>query len=111
MIPRLSKQYDKTDPGIVVALITMNYLRLQPGQSIYIPADGTQVYLYGDTIECMARSNNVLNTGFCPSADRNSVDVFCSVLTFTPHNAEEAILPSGKSRRSKMERRNCTRRQ
>ena len=35
MIPRLSKQYDKTDPGIVVALITMNYLRLQPGQSIY----------------------------------------------------------------------------
>lgn len=27
MIPRLSKQYNKTDPGIAVAL-TINYLRL-----------------------------------------------------------------------------------
>ena len=35
MISRLSKQYDKTDPGIVVALIMTNCLRLQPGQSIY----------------------------------------------------------------------------
>jgi mannose-6-phosphate isomerase len=30
IIPRLSKEYDKTDPCIVVALITMNYLRLRP---------------------------------------------------------------------------------
>lgn len=101
MIPRLSKQYNKTDPGVVVALITMNHLRLRPGQSIHIPADGIHAYLPGDIIECMARSNNVLNTRFCPSADRNSVDMFCSVLTFTPHNAEEAILPSGKFPRSK----------
>lgn len=80
-----------TYPGIVVALITMNYLRLRP-----IPADGIHAYLYGNIIECTARSNNVLNTRFCPSADRNSVDIFCSVLAFTPHNAEEAILPSEK---------------
>jgi len=82
MIPRLSKQYNKTDPGVVVALITMNYLRLRPGQSIHVPADGIHAYLSGDIIECMTRSNNVLNTRFCPSADRNSVDMFCSVLTF-----------------------------
>ncbi|OCL07934.1 mannose-6-phosphate isomerase [Glonium stellatum] len=101
MIPRLSKQYDKTDPGIVVALITMNYLRLKPGESIYIPADGIHAYLSGDIIECMARSNNVLNSGFCPSAERNSADLFCSVLTFTPHSGEEAILASEKFPRSK----------
>jgi len=92
MIPRLAKQYDKCDNGTVVALITMNYLQLKAGDSIYIPADGIHAYLSGDIIECMARSNNVLNTGFCPRADRDSIDMFCSVLTFTPHDAKEAIL-------------------
>lgn len=63
LIPRLEDQYDETDPGILVALITMNYLTLDTGDSIYIPADGIHAYLSGDIIECMARSNNVLNTG------------------------------------------------
>lgn len=92
LIPRLADQYDRTDPGLVVALITMNYLVLQPGQGIYIPADGIHAYLAGDIIECMARSNNVLNTGFCPAAERNSADLFCSCLTFNPHSAEECML-------------------
>lgn len=94
LIPRLADQYDKTDPGLVVALITMNYLVLQPGESIYIPADGIHAYLSGDIIECMARSNNVLNTGFCPSAERNSADLFCSCLTFVPHSPEQCMLPA-----------------
>lgn len=92
LIPRLADQYDKTDPGLVVALITMNYLVLQPGEGIYIPADGIHAYLAGDIIECMARSNNVLNTGFCPAAERNSAELFCSCLTFAPHSAEECML-------------------
>ncbi|KAH7117025.1 RmlC-like cupin domain-containing protein [Dendryphion nanum] len=101
LIPRLAEQYDKSDNGIVVALVTMNYLQLKAGDSIYIPADGIHAYLSGDIIECMARSNNVLNSGFCPRADRDSVDMFCSVLTFMPHDATEAILPSRKFDRSK----------
>ncbi|KAK3061292.1 hypothetical protein LTS18_006595 [Coniosporium uncinatum] len=101
LIPRLQGQYDKTDPGIIVALITMNYLQLKPGESIYIPADGIHAYLSGDIIECMARSNNVLNTGFCPSASRNSVDMFIGCLTFTPHSADEAMLPAKPFDRSK----------
>lgn len=94
LLPRLQDQYGKTDPGSLVALITMNYLVLQPGESIYIPADSIHAYLAGDIIECMARSNNVLNTGFCPRAERNNVETFISSLTFTPHDAKEAILPS-----------------
>ena len=101
LIPRLSKQYDKTDNGTVVALITMNYLQLKAGDSIYIPADGIHAYLSGDIIECMARSNNVLNTGFCPRADRDSVETFCDVLTFSPHDAKEALLPPAKFDRGK----------
>ncbi|EOA90771.1 hypothetical protein ACJQWK_11193 [Exserohilum turcicum] len=101
MIPRLAEQYDKADNGTLVALITMNYLKLQAGDSIYIPADGIHAYLSGDIIECMARSNNVLNTGFCPRADRDNVEMFCSVLTFAPHDAKEAILPAASFDRSK----------
>jgi mannose-6-phosphate isomerase len=101
MIPRLSEQYDETDNGTLVALITMNYLKLKAGDSIYIPADGIHAYLSGDIIECMARSNNVLNTGFCPRADRNSIDMFISCLTFTPHAPQECILPSKSFDKSK----------
>lgn len=101
LLPRLAEQYDQSDNGTIVALITMNYLQLEKGDSIYIPADGIHAYLSGDIIECMARSNNVLNTGFCPRADRNNIDTFCDVLTFEPHDAKEAILKSEKFDRSK----------
>ncbi|KAF1924652.1 mannose-6-phosphate isomerase [Didymella exigua CBS 183.55] len=92
LIPRLSEQYDIEDNGTLVALLTMNYLQLDEGDSIYIPADGIHAYLSGDIIECMARSDNVLNTGFCPRADRSNIDTFVGCLTFSPHDTSEAIL-------------------
>lgn len=101
LAPRLAEQYSEADPGILVALITMNYLVLQPNEAIYIPADGIHAYLSGDIIECMARSNNVLNTGFCPRAERDNVELFISCLTFTPHSPEECKLSQQKYQRSK----------
>lgn len=92
LAPRLAKQYADSDPGILVALITMNYIVLQPGEAIYVPADGIHAWLAGDIIECMARSNNVLNFGFCPRADRNNTDLVCDLLTFTPHSAQESMV-------------------
>lgn len=71
----------------------MNYLNLPPQSGIYIPADAPHAYLKGDIIECMARSNNVINTGFCPRADRDSADIFTSTLTFNPHDPDAAMLP------------------
>ena len=50
----------------------------------------------------MARSNNVLNTGFCPRAKRDSIDLFTEALTFSPHNAEDTMLKPTKSSRGKM---------
>lgn len=78
----------------------MNFMVLQPGQCIYIPADGIHAYLSGDIIECMARSDNVINTGFCPTADRNSVDLFSAVLSFNPHSADEAVVEPQAFKRS-----------
>ena len=79
----------------------MNFLILAAGEAIYVPADAPHAYLSGDIVECMARSNNVLNTGFCPRADRDSVEVFSAALTFSPHSTKEVMLPSNKSSRGK----------
>ena len=97
LLPRLAEQYSKEDPGNLVALLTMNFLVLQKGDAIYVPADGIHAYLSGDIVECMARSDNVLNTGFCPRADRDSVDIFTAALTFSPQGADKAILKPKKS--------------
>lgn len=50
----------------------------------------------------MARSNNVLNTGFCPRAKRDSIELFTEALTFSPHNAKDAMLGVAKSSKGKM---------
>ncbi|TVY73579.1 Mannose-6-phosphate isomerase [Lachnellula suecica] len=92
LLPRLAEQYDKSDPGNLVALLTMNFLVLKKGDAIYVPADGIHAYLSGDIVECMARSDNVLNTGFCPRADRDDIDTFTSALTFSPSSGSDAVL-------------------
>lgn len=50
----------------------------------------------------MARSNNVLNTGFCPSAKRDSIELFTKTMTFSPHNAKDAMLSATESNKGKM---------
>lgn len=82
LLPRLRDQYSAKDPGSLVALLCMNFLVLQPGESVWIPADGVHAYLAGDLVECMARSNNMLAAGLCPAADRNSIDLFARTLSF-----------------------------
>ncbi|KIX02250.1 mannose-6-phosphate isomerase, class I [Rhinocladiella mackenziei CBS 650.93] len=100
LLPRLEDQYSQDDSGILVALICMNYLILEPGDSIFVPADGIHAYLSGDIVECMARSNNVLNTGFCPRLDRDSVDLFVQSLTFEQHDKQSPVLKPEKSDKS-----------
>lgn len=89
---RLEEQCGKHDNGSLVALVCMNYVVLEKGSALYIPADGIHAYLSGNIVECMARSNNILNTGFCPRADRDSVDLFARSLTFKQHDPREPVL-------------------
>ncbi|KAI1848460.1 hypothetical protein JX265_008758 [Neoarthrinium moseri] len=101
LLPRLQDQYGREDAGNLVALLCMNYLVFNAGDAIFIPADGIHAYLAGDIVECMARSNNVLNTGFCPPADRNNIDMFAETLTFKSHSKDDVFLPSQKYDQSK----------
>jgi mannose-6-phosphate isomerase len=97
LLGRLVKQYGEGDNGNLVAALLMNYLTLGPGDAVFVPADSIHAYLEGDIVECMARSDNVINTGFCPAAERDSVELFGQALTFAPHSAQEAFLPRKKS--------------
>ena len=97
LLPRLQEQYGSTDPGVLVALLCMNFLVLEPGEALFIPADGIHAYLSGDIVECMARSNNVLNSGFCPRADRDSIDLFAETLTFKALGKKDIMLPAKDS--------------
>ncbi|KAI1296989.1 RmlC-like cupin domain-containing protein [Xylaria venustula] len=101
LLPRLQDQYSPEDARSLVALLCMNFMVFAPGDAIFIPADGIHAYLSGDIVECMARSNNVLNVGFCPPADRNNVDTFANTLTFKAHSKDDVILPSTKFDKSK----------
>jgi mannose-6-phosphate isomerase len=101
LLPRLREQYGPRDPATIVALLCMNFLVLEPGEALFVPADGIHAYLSGDIVECMARSNNVLNTGFCPAADRDSIELFARALTFAPHSRDDVALPRKPSARGR----------
>lgn len=97
ILDRLCRQYTDRDNGNLVAAILMNYVTLGPGDAVCVPADSIHAYLSGDIVECMARSDNVLNTGFCPRPERDNVELFAQALNFKPHSREAAILSRQKS--------------
>ncbi|KFY28175.1 hypothetical protein V491_00598 [Pseudogymnoascus sp. VKM F-3775] len=80
MLIRLSSQYSEGDNGHIVATLLINYMTLKPGDAICFPPDSIHAYLYGDILECMANPDNVRETGFCPIAERESVELFTRAL-------------------------------
>jgi len=50
----------------VVLLLLLNYVRLQPGEAIYLGAGTVHCYLRGTGVEIMATSDNVLRCGLTP---------------------------------------------
>ena len=97
LLPRLEDQYGQADQGNLVAVLCMNFLSLKRGESLYIPADGIHAYLSGDILECMARSDNMLATGFCPEAEKDKVDLFTEAVTYDYKSPETCLLKPTKS--------------
>jgi mannose-6-phosphate isomerase len=62
---RLASQDAPGDAGVLVALL-LNYLRLEPGEAIYLGAGTVHAYLRGVGVEVMANSDNVLRCGLTP---------------------------------------------
>lgn len=49
-----------------LSLFFLNLIELKPGESIYLGAKVIHAYLYGDCIECMSCSDNVIRAGLTP---------------------------------------------
>lgn len=53
------------DAGVLISLL-LNYVKLQPGEALYLPAGNLHAYLQGTGVEVMATSDNVLRGGLTP---------------------------------------------
>lgn len=59
---RLAAEDAPGDVGVLLTLL-LNYVRLDPGEAIYLGAGNVHAYLRGTGIEIMANSDNVLRCG------------------------------------------------
>jgi mannose-6-phosphate isomerase len=79
LIKRLNGQF----PGDIGLFVTffLNYVKLEPGEAMFLKADDIHAYLSGDIIECMAASDNVVRAGFTPKF--KDVSTLISMLTYS----------------------------
>ncbi|CAM8941318.1 unnamed protein product [Rhodiola kirilowii] len=78
LVLRLEEQYPG-DVGVISAFF-LNYVRLKPGEALYIGANEPHAYLSGECVECMATSDNVVRAGLTPKP--LDVQTLCSMLTY-----------------------------
>ena len=76
---RLAGQYPG-DVGVFAPFL-LNFLRLAPGEAIFLAANEPHAYVSGDCFEVMANSNNVVRMGCTPKL--RDVPVLTEMLTFT----------------------------
>ncbi|AQK49188.1 Mannose-6-phosphate isomerase [Zea mays] len=105
LVLSLEKQYPG-DVGVLAAFF-LNFVKLNPGEALYVSANEPHAYLSGECIECMATSDNVVRAGLTPKY--RDVQTLCSMLTYnqpyvtryTPSTDEfevdRYLLPPGKS--------------
>ncbi|ODV92616.1 hypothetical protein CANCADRAFT_1207 [Tortispora caseinolytica NRRL Y-17796] len=76
LILRLNEQFPN-DIGLFCGPMFLNYVKLDPGQAMFLQANVPHAYISGDIIECMAASDNVVRAGFTPKFKdvRNLVDM------------------------------------
>ena len=77
------------DIGLFV-LFFLNFVKLEPGQAMYLKADDIHAYISGDIIECMASSDNVIRAGFTPKFQ--DVNTLTDILTYDHDPPEQQLL-------------------
>ncbi|KAG6412451.1 hypothetical protein SASPL_125130 [Salvia splendens] len=78
LVLRLEKQYPG-DVGVIASFL-FNYVKLKIGEALYLGANEPHAYLYGECVECMATSDNVVRAGLTPK--KLDVQTLCSILTY-----------------------------
>ena len=88
LVERCNDQFPQ-DIGLFV-LFFLNFVKLEPGQAMYLKADDIHAYISGDIIECMASSDNVIRAGFTPKFQ--DVDTLVDILTYDHDPPEQQLL-------------------
>jgi mannose-6-phosphate isomerase len=83
LLPRLADDFPG-DPGVLVSLLC-NFVTLEPGQALYLPAGNLHAYCSGLGMELMNASDNVLRGGL--TAKHIDVDELLHVLDTVPRPA------------------------
>ncbi|OCH89452.1 mannose-6-phosphate isomerase [Obba rivulosa] len=64
LVLRLHGQFPG-DIGVFCAFM-LNYVKMEPGEAIFLAAGEPHAYVSGDIVECMATSDNVIRAGLTP---------------------------------------------
>lgn len=88
LVQRCNSQFPE-DIGLFV-LFFLNFVKLSPGQAMYLKADDIHAYISGDIIECMASSDNVIRAGFTPKFQ--DVSTLTDILTYDHNPPEQQLL-------------------
>lgn len=85
LLTRLHGQF----PGDIgcFCVFFLNFLRLQPGESLFLAPNEPHAYLYGEVLECMACSDNVVRAGLTPKY--RDKDTLCKMLTYITKTPSE----------------------
>ncbi|KAJ4958881.1 hypothetical protein NE237_025992 [Protea cynaroides] len=84
LVLHLEKQYP-ADIGVMFAFF-LNYMKLNPGEALYLGANEPHAYISGECIECMATSDNVVRAGL--TSKYRDVRSLCSMLTYKQGSLE-----------------------
>ncbi|EPQ55687.1 mannose-6-phosphate isomerase [Gloeophyllum trabeum ATCC 11539] len=90
------------DVGVLATSFFMNLVKLKRGEAVFCDADTVHAWLEGGVkiIECMAVSDNVLNSAFVPPPERD-VRTFVNMLTYAYRPPSGWFLPRKPYERSK----------
>ncbi|KAG9038580.1 Mannose-6-phosphate isomerase [Tulasnella sp. JGI-2019a] len=94
VVLELNKQYPG-DVGIFCVFL-LNMVKLEAGQAMFLCANEPHAYIYGDIIECMATSDNVVRAGLTPKL--RDVSTLVAMLTYNWGPADSQIMPPTRFR-------------
>ncbi|XP_071441570.1 mannose-6-phosphate isomerase isoform X2 [Hetaerina americana] len=79
LFERLHSQF----PGDVGCFVIyfLNYIELLPGEAVFLGPNVPHAYIFGDCIECMACSDNVVRAGLTPKF--RDVETLCEMLIYS----------------------------
>ncbi|BES91538.1 mannose-6-phosphate isomerase, partial [Nesidiocoris tenuis] len=93
LVEKLTQEFPN-DVGCL-AIYFLNYMKLKPGEAVFLHAGLPHAYLSGDIVECMACSDNVVRAGLTPKF--RDVATLCDILDYKSYKPSTLLSASKKT--------------